>query len=403
MVRMSSPNLWVLLLTQFPCCRVRVASLHRACAIHPSPSQSASPAGKCKSACVFFTAPAAASTRSVRLLKPQCPSDDRTRKTQRVGNTQKLSFFLLAKREREGKNPHAHTNTHIKMLSVIPPSSMAMQQHHQQQKLGYGGGQTYAPQQSTPTDLFSTSAVVATAGFSNVKPAGSSQKLFQQQWGNGTWNMGYSQQQQMASNMMVRTRQVERQPQQPQQQQPRRPSNPAPAVTTPTPAASASTAPRGLRPGRPGTDYFKPLFVDCSIEYDLPNVPKVPKNGAAEPILMIHPGYAQKQKLQQQQQQRQQQQPKLFLTAPSAVPQQKPPCNCCRHSPEILRRQQQQQQQRMALMQQQQQMLIREKQKTMMKKQAVKRSYQDTTNNNNADMIMNGNSSNISQQGEEPA
>lgn len=36
-------------------------------------------------------------------------------------------------------------------------------------------------------------------------------------------------------------------------------------------------------------DYSKPLFVDCSIEYELPNAPKIPKN--SQPILMIHPGY----------------------------------------------------------------------------------------------------------------
>ncbi|XP_040568991.1 uncharacterized protein [Lepeophtheirus salmonis] len=37
-------------------------------------------------------------------------------------------------------------------------------------------------------------------------------------------------------------------------------------------------------------DYSKQLFVDCSIEYELPNAPKVPKN--SEPILMIHPDYS---------------------------------------------------------------------------------------------------------------
>lgn len=42
-------------------------------------------------------------------------------------------------------------------------------------------------------------------------------------------------------------------------------------------------------------DYSKPLFVDCSIEYELPNAPKIPKN--SQPILMIHPGY--KARLQQ--------------------------------------------------------------------------------------------------------
>eukprot|EP00096_Caligus_rogercresseyi_P000951 TRINITY_DN1152_c0_g1_i1.p1 TRINITY_DN1152_c0_g1~~TRINITY_DN1152_c0_g1_i1.p1 ORF type:complete len:231 (-),score=42.74 TRINITY_DN1152_c0_g1_i1:137-829(-) len=37
-------------------------------------------------------------------------------------------------------------------------------------------------------------------------------------------------------------------------------------------------------------DYSKPLYVDCSIEYELPNAPKVPKH--SEPILMIHPDYS---------------------------------------------------------------------------------------------------------------
>lgn len=38
-----------------------------------------------------------------------------------------------------------------------------------------------------------------------------------------------------------------------------------------------------------------PLFIDCSIEYDLPNIPHVPKDSA--PILMIHPAYHQRRKL----------------------------------------------------------------------------------------------------------
>lgn len=33
-------------------------------------------------------------------------------------------------------------------------------------------------------------------------------------------------------------------------------------------------------------EFSKPLFVDCSIEYELPNAPKIPKN--SEPILMIY-------------------------------------------------------------------------------------------------------------------
>ena len=40
--------------------------------------------------------------------------------------------------------------------------------------------------------------------------------------------------------------------------------------------------------GSSSKDFTKPLFVDCSIEYELPNAPKIPKN--SEPILMIHPG-----------------------------------------------------------------------------------------------------------------
>ena len=38
-----------------------------------------------------------------------------------------------------------------------------------------------------------------------------------------------------------------------------------------------------------GKDLSSPLFVDCSIEYELPNAPKIPKNSS--PILMIHPEY----------------------------------------------------------------------------------------------------------------
>ncbi|CAF2742695.1 unnamed protein product [Lepeophtheirus salmonis] len=36
-------------------------------------------------------------------------------------------------------------------------------------------------------------------------------------------------------------------------------------------------------------DYSEPLFVDCSIEYELPNAFKIPQN--SDPILMIHPDY----------------------------------------------------------------------------------------------------------------
>merc|ERR1712011_31083 len=39
--------------------------------------------------------------------------------------------------------------------------------------------------------------------------------------------------------------------------------------------------------GSSSKDFTKTLFVDCSIEYELPNAPKIPKN--SDPILMIHP------------------------------------------------------------------------------------------------------------------
>jgi len=70
--------------------------------------------------------------------------------------------------------------------------------------------------------------------------------------------------------------------------------------TTPAPP------PRGLVQPTPGKDYSKPLFVDCSIEYELPNAPKIPKNSS--PILMIPPTYQKKLIAQQQQQQQQIQQ-----------------------------------------------------------------------------------------------
>lgn len=51
-------------------------------------------------------------------------------------------------------------------------------------------------------------------------------------------------------------------------------------------------------------DLSQPLHVDCSVEYDLGNQPKIPKDSA--PLLIIHPGYQQQQ--QQQQKQKEQQQ-----------------------------------------------------------------------------------------------
>jgi len=48
-------------------------------------------------------------------------------------------------------------------------------------------------------------------------------------------------------------------------------------------------------------DLSQPLHVDCSVEYDLGNQPKIPKDSA--PLLIIHPGYHQQQKQKQQQEQ----------------------------------------------------------------------------------------------------
>lgn len=40
---------------------------------------------------------------------------------------------------------------------------------------------------------------------------------------------------------------------------------------------------------------FKSLFVDCSVEYELPMVPKIPTD--SQPLLMIHPGWQQKRRV----------------------------------------------------------------------------------------------------------
>ncbi|KAL0270284.1 UNVERIFIED_CONTAM: hypothetical protein PYX00_007747 [Menopon gallinae] len=44
-------------------------------------------------------------------------------------------------------------------------------------------------------------------------------------------------------------------------------------------------------PGRPAKDYSRPLHVDCSVEYELPNAAKPPAGTKVEPLLMIHPCY----------------------------------------------------------------------------------------------------------------
>ena len=39
----------------------------------------------------------------------------------------------------------------------------------------------------------------------------------------------------------------------------------------------------------------KPLYVDCSVEYELPMVPKIPPD--SQPLLVIHPGWQQKRRI----------------------------------------------------------------------------------------------------------
>lgn len=77
---------------------------------------------------------------------------------------------------------------------------------------------------------------------------------------------------------------------------------PVAAPAPPTASSTSEPPPRGLVHSNPSKDYSKPLFVDCSIEYELPNAPKIPKN--SQPILMIHPTYHKKLLAQQIQLQR---------------------------------------------------------------------------------------------------
>merc|ERR1712223_646046 len=67
-----------------------------------------------------------------------------------------------------------------------------------------------------------------------------------------------------------------------------------PRVRTSTQASSGSgsstsTAPPDL------SSLSKSLFVDCSVEYELPMVPKIPPD--SQPLLVIHPGWQQKRRI----------------------------------------------------------------------------------------------------------
>ena len=179
------------------------------------------------------------------------------------------------------------------MLSVInPQSALGASSGYYASRPLYDRGVTFQPSSVTPTDLFATSAVVS-SNFPHHNP----QQVYRN-WQN--FNASSS------KNHIY--------PQQPQQQRPIF-NNPAPLVRSSTSSSMASSGSSSTRrttttssapssnsnlatslPTLPqnsvkttSKDFFKPLFVDCSIEYDLPNAPKIPKN--SEPILMIHPSY----------------------------------------------------------------------------------------------------------------
>ena len=76
-----------------------------------------------------------------------------------------------------------------------------------------------------------------------------------------------------------------------QQQQPR--SSPPQKID---PSVGEGGPPKVRNLSSLGTsELSKPLFVDCSVEYELPMVPKIPSDG--QPLLVIHPGWQQKRRI----------------------------------------------------------------------------------------------------------
>ena len=65
-----------------------------------------------------------------------------------------------------------------------------------------------------------------------------------------------------------------------------------PRVRTTT---SNQTAGPGSKPPADLSSLSKSLFVDCSVEYELPMVPKIPPD--SQPLLVIHPGWQQKRRI----------------------------------------------------------------------------------------------------------
>ena len=225
-------------------------------------------------------------------------------------------------------------------LSYTPTTTTTTQQKH------YGFHQR--PQPTTPTDVFSVAAAAAAAAMMQPRPQYFQQKRQFEFPANPSTFPGKSQQY--------------------QQSPPRYQPYPAAAATATPPPAAVNRAPdvrttSSTRPNRTKSEVCKPLFVDCSIEYDLPNVPKISagKDGKVEPILMIHPAY-----LKQNQQAKRQSQ-----SYPQPVVCNVRDCQCqmgVARQRQMLQQQQQQQQQQQLVRQQQQQVEATRK--------AVKRSYE---------------------------
>lgn len=66
-------------------------------------------------------------------------------------------------------------------------------------------------------------------------------------------------------------------------------------ITTTTPLTrSVTIVPTMVKEHHRQKDFSRPLHVDCSVEYELPNQAKPPQGIQSEPLLMIHPCYFRK-------------------------------------------------------------------------------------------------------------
>ena len=221
----------------------------------------------------------------------------------------------------------------------------------QQQKYGFHHHQLQPQQPTTPTDVFSVAAAAM------MQPRGP--QYFQQKRQfefPGTSSSRES---------LFPGKSQQYQPRYQPQPQPYPTAAPAPAVAVAANRAPEVRTTSSTRPNRTKSEVCKPLFVDCSIEYDLPNVPKISagKDGKAEPILMIHPAY-----LKRNQQSKRQQ------SYPQPVACNVRDCQCqmaMARQRQMLQQQQQQQQQQFIRQQQQQQ-----QQQVEATRKAVKRSYE---------------------------